>query len=518
MATVRMIPATLRAGGRKSENGIRKIRVAAYCRVSTDSDEQATSYDAQIEHYTDYIEKHPGWELAGIYADDGISGTNTKKREEFNRLIDDCMAGKIELVVTKSISRFARNTLDCLKYIRMLKDKNIAVFFEKEAINTLDAKGEVLLTIMASLAQQESQSLSQNVRLGLQYRYQQGKVQVNHNRFLGYDKDKDGNLVINPKEAEVVKRIYREFLEGRSYYAIGKGLAADGIKTGAGGDYWHSSTLKKILTNEKYIGDALLQKTVTTDFLTKKRVVNNGIVPQYYVENNHEAIIPREVYMKVQDEMMRRASIRESSGNRHVYSGKHAFSSIVYCAHCGDIFQRCHWFIRDERLPVWRCARRRKNKDDCPSRTVYESDLHAAFILAVNEIMAQKDDLLPGLKVAAEKALGSNNGAKVAEIDAKLEGLEKELLRRANANQDYAEILEQIDTLRGEKQDLLLEDANNADIRRHIGEFEAFLDTQQTEVEEYNEDLVRKLLERVTVHDDHLTFVFRSGIEIDIST
>ena len=182
MASVRFIPATKRIGSRIVEDETPKIRVAAYCRVSTETDEQATSYEAQIEHYTDYIKQNPSWEFAGIYADDGISGTNTKKRDEFNRLIDDCMAGKIDLVVTKSISRFARNTLDCLNYIRQLKDKNIAVFFEKEGINTLDAKGEVLLTIMASLAQQESQSLSQNVRIGLQYRYQQGKVQVCANR------------------------------------------------------------------------------------------------------------------------------------------------------------------------------------------------------------------------------------------------------------------------------------------------------------------------------------------------
>ena len=288
MATVTLIPAKAKVGARQKTEDAPKLRVAAYCRVSTDTDEQATSYEAQIEHYTEYINKNPGWELAGIYADDGISGTNTKKRGEFNRLIDDCMAGQIDMVFTKSISRFARNTLDCLKYIRQLKEKNIAVFFEKEAINTLDAKGEVLLTIMASLAQQESQSLSQNVRLGLQYRYQQGKVQVCANRFLGYDKDEDGNLVINPTEAEVVKRIFREYLEGKSYYAIGQGLTADGIRTAAGNDFWLASTLRKILTNEKYIGDALLQKTVTTDFLNKKRVVNKGIVPQYYVEGSHE--------------------------------------------------------------------------------------------------------------------------------------------------------------------------------------------------------------------------------------
>ena len=521
MATVRMIPATPRGGGRKSESEAHKIRVAAYCRVSTDTDEQATSYEAQIEHYTDYIEKHPGWELAGIYADDGISGTNTKKREEFNRLIEDCMAGKVDMVVTKSISRFARNTLDCLKYIRQLKDKNIAVFFEKEAINTLDAKGEVLLTIMASLAQQESQSLSQNVRLGLQYRYQQGKVQVCANRFLGYDKDEDGNLVINPVEAEVVKRIYREYLSGKSYYQIGKELSADGIRTAAGNDYWLASTLKKILTNEKYIGDALLQKTVTTDFLNKKRVVNKGIAPQYYVEGSHEAIIPRELFMQVQEEMVRRARLRTDSGNRRVYSGKYAFSSIIYCAHCGDIFQRTQWFIREDRIPVWRCAcrmnKKKNNKTDCPSRTIYESDLHAAAVNAINQVIAQKDDLLPGLKIAIEKALRSGNDTKVAEIDSQLEGLEKELLRRADAKQGFDDILERLNDLRDAKQRLLLEDANNVGLQRRLNEIDGFLKAQQTDIEEYDEDLVRKLIGRVTVYDDHLTFEFKSGIMIEIS-
>ena len=255
--TITVIPARKRVGSRKQVTEEKpKLRVAAYCRVSTDRDEQESSYEAQVEHYTEFIDRNPEWQLAGIYADDGISGTNTKKREEFNRMIEDCMASKIDMVITKSISRFARNTLDCLKYIRKLKEKNISVYFEKENINTMDAKGEVLLTIMASLAQQESQSLSQNVKLGLQFRYQAGKVQVNHNRFLGYTKDDEGNLVIVPEEAEIVLRIYREYLEGASLFQIGQGLEADGIKTAAGSDYWLQSTLKKILTNEKYIGDA----------------------------------------------------------------------------------------------------------------------------------------------------------------------------------------------------------------------------------------------------------------------
>ena len=232
--TVTMIPARRWVGNTAKEEERPKLRVAAYCRVSTDSDEQATSYEAQVEHYTEFIKKNPEWEFAGIFADDGISGTNTKKREDFNRMIEECMNGSIDMIITKSISRFARNTLDCLKFIRQLKEKNIPVYFEKENINTMDAKGEVLITIMASLAQQESQSLSQNVKLGIQYRYQQGHVQVNHNRFLGYTKDENGQLIIEEEEAKVVKRIYREYLEGASLQEIGKGLEADGILTGAG--------------------------------------------------------------------------------------------------------------------------------------------------------------------------------------------------------------------------------------------------------------------------------------------
>ena len=378
MATIRTIPATRRVGSQAIGEKETKLRVAGYCRVSTEDETQATSFEAQVEHYTDYISKHPGWVLAGIYADDGISGTNTKEREGFNRLIEDCMNGTVDMVVTKSISRFARNTLDCLKYIRMLKDKNIAVYFEKENINTLDAKGEILLTIMASLAQQESQSLSQNVKLGLQYRYQQGKVQVCTNRFLGYDKDEDGNLVINPEEAEVVKRIYREYLEGKSYNEIGKGLTADGIKTAAGNEYWLASTLKKILSNEKYIGDALLQKTVTTDFLTKKRVINKGIAPQYYVEGSHEPIIPKELYTMVQEEMARRANLRGVNGKRHIYSGKYALSNLVYCSHCGDVYQRTHWNIHGRKKIVWRCVSRLRSNEkevECKSRTIDETDM-----------------------------------------------------------------------------------------------------------------------------------------------
>lgn len=248
-----MIPARRKTARQSASAEIPKTRVAAYCRVSTDSEEQETSYEAQVEHYRNYINEKPEWELAGIYADEGISGTSTKKRDDFNRMIDDCMAGKIDMVVTKSISRFARNTLDCLKFIRQLKDKEIPVYFEKESINTIDAKGEVLLTIMASLAQQESQSMSQNIRLGIQYRFQQGKMQVNFSRFLGYTRDEEGRCVIVPEEAKTVKRIFREYLEGASLFEICRGLEADGIFTGAHKEKWRPETVQKMLRDRKSV-------------------------------------------------------------------------------------------------------------------------------------------------------------------------------------------------------------------------------------------------------------------------
>ena len=247
------------------------------------------------------------------------------------------------MIITKSISRFARNTVDCLNYIRKLKEKKIAVFFEKENINTLDSKGETLLTIMASLAQQESESLSLNTRMGYQYRFQQGKIIVNAKMFLGYDKDENGNLVINPEQAEIVKRIFREYLEGASCQKIAKGLERDGIQTVRGNTKWHDNSIRRILDNEKYMGDALLQKTYTVDFLQKKRDRNHGELPQYYVEDSHEAIIPKEMFLLVQKEMARRGTEIDCMGRKRCFSANHCFTQIVYCGECGELFRRLHW-------------------------------------------------------------------------------------------------------------------------------------------------------------------------------
>ncbi len=309
---IKVIPADPGTNGEKKAKQV--LRVAAYCRVSTLLEEQETSYEAQICYYTTYINDHDGWILEGIYADEGISGTGVKKRDQFNRMISHCMEGLIDLVITKSISRFARNTLDCLKFIRLLKEQNIPVLFEKEGINTMDAKGEVLITILASLAQQESHSTSQNIRMGIRYQYQQGKVRLNYTRFLGYTKNAQGDLVIVPEEAQIVRRIYREFLEGRSPWRIARDLNEDKVRTCTGKGHWYDKTIRSILKNEKYIGDALLQKEYVADYLTRRRAKNNGILPRYYVKDHHPAIISREEYKRVQEAFLCR---RRLSRNAH---------------------------------------------------------------------------------------------------------------------------------------------------------------------------------------------------------
>lgn len=515
---ITFIPARKRAGNTVAKEERPKLRVAAYCRVSTDSDEQASSYEVQVEHYTKFIQNNPEWELAEIFADDGVSGCNTKKRSEFNRMIEECMAGRIDMIVTKSISRFARNTLDCLKYIRELKEKNIPVFFEKENINTMDSKGEVLLTIMASLAQQESESLSKNVKLGLQFRYQNGEVQVNHNRFMGYTKDEDGHLIIDPTEAEIVKRIYREYLQGASLKQIGEGLEADGILTAAGKAKWRPETIKKILRNEKYIGDALLQKTYTVDVLTKKRVKNNGIVPQYYVSNCHEPIIPRELYMQVQEEMVRRANLHSGAKRKkRVYSSKYALSSIVYCSKCGDIYRRIAWNNRGKHSTVWRCCTRVEHgPEKCGAPTIQESELHSVVIKAINLALGNRDSTIAILQENIEEVIRQEDETSAENINTKLEEKQRELLKLANAHKDYSSVADEIEQLRKLKQTTLTESAEREGLKKRIAEMREFLNNQATEILEYDDQLVRRLIERVTVHDEKFEIKFKSGMTVDI--
>lgn len=515
---ITVIPARKRVGSTAAKKIIKKLCVAAYCRVSTETEEQNSSYEVQVAHYTEFIKKNTEWEFAGIFADDGISGTNTKKREEFNRMIDECMEGKIDLVITKSISRFARNTLDCLKYIRQLKEKNISVFFEKKNINTMDAKDEVLLTIMASLAQQESQSLSQNVKLGLQYRYQQGKVQVNHKRFTGYTKDEDGNLIIVPGEAKIIKRIYREYLEGKSLAGIGRDLEKDGILTAAGKPKWRPETLKKILTNEKYIGDALLQKTTRVDFLTKKRVKNEGHLPQYYVENNHDAIIPKELFLQAHEELHRRNNIYTGEDkNKRIYSSKYALSSITFCGDCGDIYRRVYWNIHGRKEIVWRCVKRiEQSPEVCKSRTVKEGDLYDAVMTAINRLLAGGDNMIRTLEENIHAVIGDTTEYKISEINTLLEEKQKKVINLANKGKDYEFLADEVDKLREERQSLLVEDASLSGENERINELIGFIRRNKYRTLLYDDTLARKLIQNVTVYEDHFVIIFKSGIEIEV--
>ena len=516
MPKVTEIPAKKPVGSIAKKEEIRKLRVAAYCRVSTDYEEQTSSYQTQIEHYTDVIEKKPDWVLAGIFADDGISATSTKNREQFNNMIQACKDGKIDMIITKSISRFARNTVDCLNYIRELKALNIPVFFEKESINTMDAKGEVLITIMASLAQQESESLSQNVRLGIKYRFQQGKVMVNANCFLGYDKDEDGHLVINPEQAEVIKRIFREYLEGASCQQIARGLERDGVPTARGNNRWHDSGIRRILENEKYMGDALLQKTYTVDFLNKKRARNNGDVPQYYVEDDHEAIIPKELFMKVQEEMSRRGSLIDCNGRKRGFSSNHCFSGLIYCAECGERFRRIHWNNHGCKSVVWRCITRVDKAGDCCARTVHETELKNSFIVALNQLIADSDSYLPVLQKNIASVLMTMNPESAESIQARISTLQKEIIDKASRQEDYSEAAQEVLRLRQQKENALQNDTSRNENLDRIRELQKFITSQPDAITEFDESLVKHLLSKVTVFESKLVFEFKSGVTLEI--
>lgn len=382
----------------KTATKVKKLRVAAYCRVSTEAEEQLNSFENQVSYYTEYINGKPEYEMAGIFADEGISGTSTRKRTEFNRMISECEKGKIDLIIVKSISRFARNTQDCLSYARKLKNMGIGVYFEKEGINTLDGAGELLFTILSSLAQEESRSISENCKWGIRKGFSDGKLHLNTNRFLGYDKDEEGNLVINEKQAEIVRRIYTEFMDGINPDVIAKRLNEEGIAGCMGEPRWTCGTVWGILENEKYSGDCDLQKTFTSDYLTKKMVKNEGQLPMYHINDNHEAIIEKKFWNATQLEIKRRRDYMKAHGLRTMgrYTDEQPFSNRVLCGKCGNIFWRRTLTRNNGKFKVWMCGQRYREKGvvGCKSETVYEKVLHEAFVKAWNMVVSNRDNYL----------------------------------------------------------------------------------------------------------------------------
>lgn len=382
---------------------VRKMRVAAYCRVSTEQEEQLNSFENQVSYYTAYINSKEEYELAGIYADEGISGTSTKRRKDFNRMIEDCENGMIDLIIVKSISRFARNTQDCLSYARKLKNMGIGVFFEKENINTMDGAGELLFTILSSLAQEESRSISENCKWGIRKKFSDGKIHLNTNRFLGYDKDASGNLVINEEQAKIVRRIFSEFMDGVNPETMAKKLNEEKVPGCMGEAKWTASTIWGMLSNEKYMGDSILQKTYTADYLTKRTEKNIGQVTQYYVENDHEAIIDVKFWKMVQLEIERRKEFKQEHGIKSIgrNTQEQPFSNKVICGHCNSILtRRTHTRKNGEHHKAWICNKRfvQKGVRGCESETIAESIIYEAFIKAWNILIEKRADYLPKWK------------------------------------------------------------------------------------------------------------------------
>ncbi len=511
----------------------RQLRVAAYCRVSTDSEEQMTSYEAQKTYYTDKIMQNPQWSMAGIFADEGITGTSAEKRPEFLRMIRLCRKRKIDLILVKSISRFARNTVDCLHYIRALKEMGIAVIFEKENINTLDSEGEMLITLLGAFAQAESESISQNVRWGIRQAMREGRVSLRCKQLYGFTEDENGQPQVLPDEAEVVRRIYKSFLRGQSIRMIKEWLDAEGIAPRKGKE-WSLSSIENILKNEKYCGDVLLQKTFISDCISRKVIKNVGQLPMYLIENHHEGIVSRETYQAVQAEFARRGS-RRSPNKRAAatglssYTSRYALSDRLVCGECGTLYRRCTWVRKGGKKIVWRCSSRLDyGSRYCKhSPTMEEGALQRAIMAAVNSMMEDKTRLVAVISDAIRSGLAPDATGSLtpAVIDKELTRLDQEfqeLLQYAAENggyMDYAEkfkaISERMGALREQK--ALILEAQQADlaVNGRIQQAEELLNSASPEITEWDEELIRQAVETVKVLSDHEILVcLRGGIEI----
>lgn len=430
----------------ESRIDMRPKRVAAYCRVSTDREEQEHSFETQKAMYTEMIMMKPTWQMAGIYADEGITGTVAKKRPGFMKMIEDCRKGKIDMIVTKSVSRFSRNNLDCLMYVRELKQLGIPIIFEKEGINTIQVSSELLLTLFGALSQAESESISMNVKLGIRQSLKNGNVRFSYKTFLGYRKGADGQPEIVPEQADIVRRIYNDFLAGATYLEIAKRLTEEHVPTMGGGNRWFSERIKSILKNEKYKGDALLQKTYITDPISKRVKKNNGELPMYYVENSHPAIIERRVFDKVQEEIARRAGkkkVKQTGTKTELgrYSGKYALTELLYCGECGTPYRRCTWSRNGKKKIVWRCVSRLDyGKKYCKnSPSVEESRLHNAIAAAITKKANSEEINIGGIMNHIESFGSRRDTDGIIQRQRRISEIEKVIDDLARLNSDEAQ-------------------------------------------------------------------------------
>lgn len=509
---------------------IRPKRVAAYCRVSTDKEQQEHSFETQKEMYTDMIMMKPNWQMAGIYADEGITGTIAKKRPDFMRMIEDCRKGKIDIIITKSVSRFSRNNLDCLLYVRELKELGIPVIFEKEGINTLQVSSELLITLFSGLSQAESESISMNVKIGKRQSLKNGNVPFCYKSFLGYQKGADGNPEIVPDEAKIIRRIYEEYLAGKSLNDIAKSLMSDGILSPRGKTVWTSKVIMSILSNEKYKGDALLQKTYIADCISKKSKKNNGELPMYYIENNHPAIIERKMFDKVQEEISRRNSkrkVRQKGTKTELgkYSSKFALSELLFCGNCGTPYRRVTWTIRGKKKVVWRCISRldfgTKYCQNSPS--IEESALQNAIAEAITKKAktegANVDRISHHFKMYQDKQDAGSIIAKKNRLNELIQSIEtltnmdNEAAQNGDFDSQFEQLYNEMYTLKDELDEIEKQQAKLNKSPDTLDEIEVIIKGLKNHPVEYNDQAVRQLISCIKVISaDQIEIQFKDGM------
>lgn len=512
----------------------RHLRVAAYCRVSTDDEEQLTSYEAQQEYYTDKIMTNKEWTMAGIFADEGITGTSARKRPEFLRMIRMCKQKKIDLILVKSISRFARNTVDCLNYIRTLKELGVAVYFEKENINTLSAESEMLITIMGAFAQAESESISANVKWGKRKAMADGKAIIQYQKLYAYEKGEDGSPKIIPEQAEIVLQIYKRFLSGASLRNIQEWLEQERIPNVNGEQGWTIRAVRNILTNEKYCGDVLLQKTFIQDCISKKVIKNTGQLPQYLVRNHHVGIVNCETFDAVQAEFARRTAGKSPSKKNAPtgltsYASKYALSERLVCGECGTLYRRCTWNIRGKRKIVWRCVSRldygKKYCHDSP--TLEEEALQRSILAAINSRMSDKGKLIQDIteSMELEKARIPGESISLGDIQRRLDELDeqtKKLVSKAAEVGDMASyapklkaILDEISALKEKQAYIVQQQQSNAQAMWQIRNAAEALEQAPKQIE-WDDSTIRQLVDTVKViSKDKIEIYLRGGTVIE---
>ena len=517
--TIQATPSIIRSSS--DDFSLKKRRVAGYARVSTDHEDQATSYESQMRYYSEYISGRDDWEFVKMYSDEGISGTNTKLRTGFKAMVEDALNGKIDLIITKSVSRFARNTVDSLTTVRQLKEVGVEIYFEKENIWTLDSKGELLITIMSSLAQEESRSISENVTWGLRKQFAEGKVHFPYTNVLGFKAGEDGAIVVDQDEAKTVRYIFQQALIGKSPYHIAKDLTEQGIPSPSGKSHWNSTTIKRMLRNEKYKGDALLQKTFTIDFLTKKKNINRGELPQYYVENNHEAIIKREVFDLVQVELDKLEKKRQTN---NIFTGR------LFCGDCGSAFGSKVWHSTSKyKRTIYQCNAKYKGEHKCQTPHVTEEEIKGWFLSAMNQLLSNREEIVANTELLIDLAKDTSPlENKIDDLEQQLETIRQDIedlvdrnARKAQNQDLYQEQYDTLVTAYQERQKELQEATSSLEEQKSkqlsLDGFIQQLKQQEDLITDFNQELWQTSVERLDIKEGKkISLTFKNGVRIDL--